>query len=170
MREVRAGPLEHVPVTGVNKALANVNPPGTRHADRAVEPSQDVSNQPSCRRFAVSAGNGDNRDPTIFAVGEQAGHNGLATRLDLVGSRLENTAKVGLRVHGQDSTADFFEWPADVLGDDLDSCDIEPDGPGCLGRSGGVCRMDLGHYVRYFVSVLMNRGNDSASRHQKSVH
>ena len=122
--------LRPAAIAVVDAAAGDVDAVGAGHAHATAGAREHVGDQPRRRRLAVDAGDGDDRNAAVLSAGKQRFDDRFADRSRRAGRRLQVHPQPGLGVDFDDHAALVVERLADVVGDDVDAGDVEPDHPG----------------------------------------
>src|SRR5262249_25995069 len=133
----RAGALRATAITRIDTASADEDALGTGHTDTAMTATDDVSDEPRCRRLAVDAGHCHDRDAATLRIGKQRRDDRLSGAVSRFAEMQAQSRIIG---HAHDDTALLLQRSTDVLSDNIDTAHVEPNRPRHIDRAAG----DLG--------------------------
>ena len=121
----RAARARAAAIAGIDPTVIEIETVGTGHADRSPRPLEQVSDQASCRRLAVHAGNGDDRNTAGLSLREKHGDDGLSDWPCFSERRFEVHPQPRARVDLDDGSALDLERPANVCRNDVHAGNIQ---------------------------------------------
>ena len=130
-------------------AVAAFDPPaveidafGVRHADASAERAEDVATKPRGRRFAVDAGDGDDRNAAGAPFAEHHVDDRFADGPRRARRRRQVHPQAGAGIDFDHHAALALPAAGNVANHHVDAADIEADGLGRIDGAGGDFRMN----------------------------
>jgi hypothetical protein len=135
-------------------------------ADMPAVQVQQPGDQAGDLVAAARAGHADDGDAPGFVLGEEVVDDGLADRLRCAAGGLQVHQQARAGVDLDDGAAGLGQRLADVLGDEVDTGDVQPDGARRQRHRMRHLGMDLGRAVDGDVAVALDQHRLAGGRHR----
>ena len=136
-----ASALGTAAIAGINPLVLDIDAVGAGHADAQAVAAENVGDQAHSRCLAVGAGNRDQRNAGIVAVGEHRRNDRFADVAAFAVGGRQVHAQAGRGIEFDDAATLFFEWAQDIVADDVDPGDVEADH--LCGSDGALCEVGM---------------------------
>ena len=122
-----AGALRATAIASVDALALNVDAVGTGHADAPALLAENAGDQANRGGFSIGAGDSDQRNACVVALGEQAGNDGFTDSAALAEGGLQVHAQAGCGIDLDNAAALGFQRLQHVLADDVDPGNVQTD-------------------------------------------